>query len=1410
MSSEVKDKDEYGLEITKAKHQQWYGLQEILKHEFLKLLRIRDFLSLILMYPMIMPDQHLSKKWRDDAQALTAKYFEDTDCLGLNISGAYRWMHLLSEKPLKNMEALMPNDLLSRIEEGQRCIFNENASTLSGEALLFASTSKGEKVLELGYVHNVIPEAILNLAADLAVDQLIQTLLTHNTHHVMFSTRNEFEKIDVARKIKSALDAEYYGTRISNKYSRVLWVYTSTYSSNKEAWVREEIARQLDLLTGKGDQIGSEILLTRLIEVEMMRMNHLVFLVDGNGKGKVDPWKVGFPKKMFTGVVVLLTVESSVLQHDELLMAMDLEIRTEDHLMPWELFCRNVGWKLVSSSNDIQRIAVQIVEECRGHLLAIVLLARSLKNIEDVEIWKLALQKLCYLHPLHAARIDYGMSKIMVNAFVNIIWNNLNKTEKLCLACSLYVLSLEETMADHLIISSWVYNKLVCSQEEAEHILRDFVHRCIFLKVEHKYIQWPREIYNVLKSLLMLYPLDTIKKGGLGLTELQITGAWLLARRLELMDNKLSDLPQTVDCPQLTQLLLQGNANLMEIPRLFFRFMPHLHVLDLSYTSIRSLPSSLFSLGELGELHLKGCKRFMELSPEIGQLKNLEILDLDSTPITYIPEQIRELTRLKKLILSFYACHDMTKSLHYPVPPGVISKLTQLLYLSIDVNPGNKQWRESIGVIIRDISKLKKLNTLSLYIPQVKLLKYVPKYFNFRFVVGNLIQKRIISRVPPAVESKFKQISCSLRFVNGVDIPNEIFEVIQRSEALFLERHSTIKNLSQFDMGCLAHLQSFIVGECNEMETIIDEGGSISPDLCWRFLCLFYMNNLRSICQAEASFRSLNTVVLHNCPKLTSIFTLNFLDSLVNLEELIVEDCPKVRTLISRDSFEPGEGSLLPRLKKVSLLYLPELISISSGLCIGPSLERILFYDCPKLQILSAKEFLSKNLAVIKGEEEWWDALKWEESEWGKEGCPDYLHHLFIPINEETDIVDQLLEVEESSVSNEKEVWVENIDKEADIFSTSNNEKDGDESSRSNNEETLEAVIIDSSAADDVRPGKKETLKDVLKSDLHDDEAKLKAMKMVAKLPESRIQDGHVSYPWERSMQELAGIPNSGNFLSILLLPKASDQEACRYNDLEDTLARANAWLHAAQNSGIPIVFVSIQTETLLTKISGETRSLTDLSNLAANESFHRFMDMGLLRAVRLWYAPIGGELSVEIELQERDSKLGFAISRTEEGFIFISSVTDHEENLPSTRSGLCNLYKIATETSRLLVVSRVSNQKVLPWMVSSTGAIRCYDTVSIAQKLSLHRHARVPVLMHVLLWDAALTSSGGGTENTPQVTSSVQLGHNPHENRILSLIPKTSGPDLGGEDFRDGSIHKIERHTTRKFHDLSLFIIWV
>ena len=115
----------------------------------------------------------------------------------------------------------------------------------------------------------------------------------------------------------------------------------------------------------------------------------------------------------------------------------------------------------------------------------------------------------------------------------------------------------------------------------------------------------------------------------------------------------------------------------------------------------------------------------------------------------------------------------------------------------------------------------------------------------------------------------------------------------------------------------------------------------------------------------------------------------------------------------------------------------------------------------------------------------------------------------------------------------------------------------------------------------------------------------------------SQLQDRYVSYPWEKKMRE-SSFANSSSFLSILVLPMASDPSSSRYNSLEDTQARANTWLTSSRNSGVPIVLINVQSEPLLTKVR-ETREIREFRGrylliIIVALYCHRFLEKRLRR----------------------------------------------------------------------------------------------------------------------------------------------------------------------------------------------------
>ncbi|XVE54636.1 hypothetical protein DITRI_Ditri03aG0098000 [Diplodiscus trichospermus] len=490
---------------------------------------------------------------------------------------------------------------------------------------------------------------------------------------------------------------------------------------------------------------------------------------------------------------------------------------------------------------------------------------------------------------------------------------------------------------------------------------------------------------------------------------------------------------KTPNCPSLIALNLQGNFELTAIPPLFFRRMTLLQVLDLSHTSIKALPKSLPKLVSLKKLLLRGCELFMELSHHVGKLKNLEQLDLDGTQIMYLPKEIGKLLKIRILRVSFYhICAKKKSKSNFLIHPKTISILSQLAELSIDVNPADKRWDDTVEAVVEEVCNSKTLRVLRLYLPKIQLLDCAsliyPSLSCFRFTVGHH-KRKIISRVPHEVEAEFRKWDKCLKFVNGENIPIEIKRVLKFSSSFFLDNHATAVNLSEFGIENMKRLKFCLLAECNKMETLVDgemlyerneddqsesDPGSVERVFeSLEYLNIYYMENLCSIWRGQHLYgcmSKLKFLALHTCPQLSNIFSLTSLENLVNLEEMILEDCLRVTSLVSHGSFKPvmSVKIFLPSLKRLLLLYLPELVSISNGISIAPKLESIGFYNCPKLKSISKKELSSKNLKIIKGECQWWEDMNWIETEWGNR--PEYLMRIFSSINKEEDVMTQLAE----------------------------------------------------------------------------------------------------------------------------------------------------------------------------------------------------------------------------------------------------------------------------------------------------------------------------------------------------------------------------------------------------------------
>ncbi|KAL8116344.1 hypothetical protein AgCh_022736 [Apium graveolens] len=372
--------------------------------------------------------------------------------------------------------------------------------------------------------------------------------------------------------------------------------------------------------------------------------------------------------------------------------------------------------------------------------------------------------------------------------------------------------------------------------------------------------------------------------------------------------------------------------------------------------AILGLPYWVYQLTKLEELILRVCELLIELPHEVGTLGNLKVLDLEGTYLVYLPEELKELIALT----------EKAKTVAI-IPSKTLSKLAQLEELSINVDPQDVWCGPAMEAVMEDLPSLRKLKILKLYLPDIKLLQDLQELkgkndllicqnlSDFKLIIGPHDQ-HFISHLPCDLEEEFLKLKKCLKYINGEDSTPRLAEALRHTSALYLDRHWTLHKLSIFKFEDLTKLKFCLLMDCNEMQTLFD-GSDFNFGI---------VNN-------EEKFLAMQYLAIHYLRKLEVIWK---------------------------------GPEILPRLRKLSLLYLPELVSMFDDFSIGPELEYVVIYDCPKLERLPSMGVCNKEVIEVKGESEWWNALEWNESSWS--GGRPYCLRPFSESDTDEDLQDEL------------------------------------------------------------------------------------------------------------------------------------------------------------------------------------------------------------------------------------------------------------------------------------------------------------------------------------------------------------------------------------------------------------------
>ncbi|KAL6314905.1 hypothetical protein AAG906_029124 [Vitis piasezkii] len=308
---------------------------------------------------------------------------------------------------------------------------------------------------------------------------------------------------------------------------------------------------------------------------------------------------------------------------------------------------------------------------------------------------------------------------------------------------------------------------------------------------------------------------------------------------------------------------------------------------------------------------------------------------------------------------------DLSKNFGLIELPVEIDRLASLQYL-------NLSYTQIVKLPIQ-LEKLSKLRCLIL--DEMHLLRIIP-----RQLISKLSSLQLFSIFNSMVahgdcKALLKELEC-LEHLNEISIR---LKRALPTQTLFNSHklRRSIRRLSLQDCAGMSfvllspHLQMLEIYSCSELRFVKISAEKEGP-------CDMVHPNFPS----HQYFCKLREVEIVFCPRLLN---LTWLAHAQNLLSLVVRNCESLEEVIGEGGgvaeIEQDLVVVFSGLKTLHLWSLPRLKSIYGRPLPFPSLREFNVRFCPSLRKLpfDSDTWASKNPLKIKGEEEWWDGLEWED-----------------------------------------------------------------------------------------------------------------------------------------------------------------------------------------------------------------------------------------------------------------------------------------------------------------------------------------------------------------------------------------------------------------------------------------------
>ncbi|KAL9315001.1 hypothetical protein ACSQ67_016002 [Phaseolus vulgaris] len=600
----------------------------------------------------------------------------------------------------------------------------------------------------------------------------------------------------------------------------VIWVVVS-----KEAdvgSVQQSIGDKLNVPVGKWG--GKTINDRAIVLYNFLKRKKFVLMLDDLWE-RMDLLKLGIPiPDMENGSKVIFTTRSmEVCRNMEANRCIKVECLAQEEA--FELFREKVGEETLNSHPEIFPLAQILAKECQGLPLALITVGRSMARKTHPE-WKRAARTLKIYPSRFSGMVDY------VYCLLEFSYDSLpSATHKSCfLYCCIFPEDYDIRKDE--LIQLWIGEGLLSefgddvyeARIQGEEIIASLKFACLLEDSEREN---RIKMHDVIRDMALWLACDhgsntrfLVRDGASsGSLETYNQAKWKEVEKVSMWRNSCQKLSGKPDCSSLLTMLVR-NTEITNFPDEIFLTANHLRVLDLS-----------------------GNKRVRELPSSIGELVELQHLDLSGTDIEKLPRELQNLKKLRCLLLN-YICNRLV------FPRSLISSLVSLQVFS------KLPWEDQF--ILPDLGEPEE----TVLLKELECLEYLQDISIALFCFSSMQFRPCQEKESPSQGSMIESIPLSSKL----------------TEHCYLVglRELSLEGCGMFNLNWLTRapsLQLLRIYNCPSLEEVIGEefGHAENVFSSLEVIDLDSLPKLRSICSQILQFPCLKEICVANCPKLIKL-----------------------------------------------------------------------------------------------------------------------------------------------------------------------------------------------------------------------------------------------------------------------------------------------------------------------------------------------------------------------------------------------------------------------------------------------------------------------------------------------------------------------------------------------------------